>query len=211
MTDGIRALLQRTAPATSGRLSDSGFLFAGAAAGTMGWGGTQLLTWIDPPLGPALATAWWAVLIAAFGLLTVLHAPASVRFSDPMFVWGSVNGTAMVVTVGGVVSAVPPRVAFWHAWVLAAGLGYLGTGTLLVRAGARERGLGYLAGSLVACGVVVVAARSFAAVEPVPFLLLGVLHAVPLLVDAAGGWSVSRRTLSVVGAVGVVLALGVLL
>ncbi|MFC6975606.1 hypothetical protein ACFQL1_14620 [Halomicroarcula sp. GCM10025709] len=207
-TDGVRAFLQRIAPATSGRLSDAGFLLAGATAGALGWGGTQLVAWSAVPLAPVVATAWWVVLIAGFGLLTVFHGPASVRFSDAMFVWGSANGTAMLATVAGVASVLPPRLAFWHAWAVAFGVGYLGTGTLLFRAGFRERGVGYLSSALVAWSVVLVGVRSFATVEPVAFVLLGVLHVVPLVVDATVEWSGESRAIPVIGAVAVVLVVG---
>lgn len=208
VTERVRTLLRQTAPATSGRVSESGFLLAGAGAGALGWGLTQFLAWFEPPLAPVLATAWWAVLVAGFGSLTVLHAPESLRFSDAMFVWGSVNGTAMLATIGGIAAAVPPRIAFWHAWVLASATGYAGTGALLARVGVRERAVGYLASSVVAVAVWLVGVRSFESVEPVAFLLVGALHVVPLVVDATGEWSGAERAVSVAGSVGLVLALG---
>jgi hypothetical protein len=184
VTHRLRRTLQARAPATSERLSERGFLLAGATAGALGWGVTQLLAWAALPAGPLLVTAWWTVLVAGFGLLTVLHGPAAVRFSDAMFVWGTVNGTAMVVTVGGVLGLVPPRVAFWGAWAAASTIGYAGTGVLLLRADHRERGVGYLLSGAIALCVLTVGLGSFDRVVSAGPLVFGILHVVPLAVDA---------------------------
>ena len=193
MTDGLRGGLRRVAPATSGRLDESGFLLVGAAAGLLGWGGTQLLAWFNPPGSALLATALWTVLVAVFSGLTVLHAPETVRFSDAMVVWGTVNPAAMAVTVGGLVGLVPARLAFWTAWVGAAALGYLGTGGLLIRAGAGRRGRGYVASGGVALAVLAIGTVAFETIAPVAFLLLVTLHAVPLVLDAKTGLSPVAR------------------
>ncbi|MFC6862364.1 hypothetical protein ACFQGE_02675 [Halomicroarcula sp. GCM10025817] len=184
VTDTLRERLDRRAPATSDRLSESGFLLAGATAGALGWGGTQLLAWVDTAASAVVATGLWAVLVAGFAGVTVLHGPADTRFSDPMLVWGSVNGTAMLLTVGGLAGLVPPVVAFWGAWAAAAAVGYCWTGGLLEGAGHPERGRGYLLSGVVALAVLAVGAVSFPALEPVAFLVLGVLHVVPLALDA---------------------------
>ncbi|MFC7027635.1 hypothetical protein ACFQH8_09255 [Halomicroarcula sp. GCM10025710] len=113
VTDRVRERLERRSPATSGRLSESEFLLVGAAAGALGWGGTQVLAWLGPRSSAALATGLWAVLVAGFATVTVLHGPDEARFSDPMFVWGSANGTAMALTLGGLAGLVPAVVAFW--------------------------------------------------------------------------------------------------
>jgi len=126
----------------------------------------------------------WALFVGGFVSLTVLHAPEAVRFSDAMFVWGTVNPAAMALTVGGLLGVVPARLAFWQGWVAAAAVGYLGTGWLLVRAGARRRGRGYLASAAVALGVLGLGAAAFDSIAPVAFALLAALHAVPLVLDA---------------------------
>lgn len=200
-TDGIRATLERVAPPTSGRLTESGFLLAGAVAGALGWGGTALAGRLEPAAAPAVATALWVLLVAAFGTITVLHGPGAVRFSDAMLVWGSANGTAMAATVAGLAGVLPGRLAFWSAWAGASTVGYLGTGVLLLRAGRRQRGVGYCLSGGVAAAVLTVGAVAFDAIAPVAVPLLGVLHVVPLTVDA-------RTSLS--GVVrGVVLAVAV--
>jgi hypothetical protein len=190
----LQRALTRAAPATSGRLSESGFLLAGATAGALGWGGTQVLAWADRPSTALLAAALWAVLMVGFVGLTVFHAPPAVRFSAPMLGWGAVNGAATTLTVAGLAGLVPPRTAFWTAWVAAAAVGYCWTGGLLVRAGESERGRGYLATGSVALAVLALGTASFPVVAPVAFLLLAALHAVPLTLDA-------RTTLSPVARV----------
>lgn len=184
VTDGLRASLRAVIPATSGRLDESRFLLAGAGAGLLGWGGTQLLAWLESPDGTVAATVLWVALIAAFSGLTVLHGPDKVRFSAPMVGWGAVNGTATALTVGGVFGFVPARLAFWTAWVGATALGYLWTGGLLVRAGSGRRGWSYLASAAVALCVLGLGSAAFDSVAPVTFLLLAALHAVPLVLDA---------------------------
>ncbi|MDS0281045.1 hypothetical protein [Haloarcula onubensis] len=208
VTGGLRGVLRRVAPATSGRLEESGFLLVGATAGLLGWGGTQALSWTDVPNSAMLATVLWGVLVAGFTGLTVLHAPDAVRFSDAMLGWGAVNGTAMALTLGGLAGLVPARPAFWTAWVGAAALGYCLTGGLLVRAGARGRGRGYLAAGGVALAVLALGTVAFDAVAPVAFLLLAALHAVPLVLDAKTDLSAVARGVVLVTVVGTVLAVG---
>lgn len=203
--------LSRATPATSGRLSESGFLLAGATAGLLGWGGTQVLTWVNRPSGALLATGLWTVLMLGFLGLTVFHAPATVRFSTPMLGWGAVNGTATVLTVAGVAGLVPATVAFWTAWVGAAAVGYCWTGGLLVRAGDAARGRGYLATGLLALALLPVGTLSFAVVAPVAFLLLAAVHAVPLTLDATTGLSPVGRTAVLAGTLAALLGVGVAL
>ncbi|MDS0257829.1 hypothetical protein NDI56_00240 [Haloarcula sp. S1CR25-12] len=210
VTDGLRARLRHVAPATSGRLDESGFLLAGGTAGLLGWGGTQVLAWVAVPDSALLATALWVVLVCGFAGLTVLHGPDDVRFSDAMFGWGTVNGTATALTVAGVSGLVPPRVAFWFAWVGAAALGYLWTGGLLVRAGAAERGRSYLASGGVALAVLALGAVAFETIAPVAFLLLAALHAVPLVLDAKTEFSPVARGAVVALVVGVIVGTGLL-
>jgi hypothetical protein len=184
VTDTVRERLERRSPATSGRLSESEFLLVGAAAGALGWGGTQVLAWLGPRSSAALATGLWAVLVAGFATVTVLHGPDEARFSDPMFVWGSANGTAMALTLGGLAGLVPAVVAFWAVWAAASAVGYCWTGGLLEGSGDSARGRAYFLSGLVALAVLAVGAVAFSAVESVAFLVLGVLHVVPLVLDS---------------------------
>ena len=193
MTDGLRAHLETTAPSTSGRLSESGFLRAGAAAGLLGWGGTQLLAWTDSPAAALFATGLWAALMLGFVGLTVFHAAEAVRFSTPMLGWGVVNGTATALTVAALAGLLPATLAVWAAWAGAAAVGYCWTGGLLVRAGDSERGRGYLLTALVALAVLALGLWSFPTVAPVAFLVLAVVHAVPLAVDERSALSPVAR------------------
>jgi len=193
VTDGLRASLRGVAPPTSGRLDESAFLLAGATAGLLGWGGTQVLAWVDVPSSALAATVLWAVLVVGFASLTLLHGPDAIRFSEAMFAWGTVNPAAMALTAGGLVGVVPDHLAFWTAWVGAAALGYLWTGGLLVRAGASGRGRAYLAAGGIALVVLSVGTVAFSLVAPIAFLLLAALHAVPLVLDAKTELSAAVR------------------
>ena len=208
VSERIRTRLRAAVPTTSGRLTESGFLLAGATAGLLGWGGTQLLAWFDPPGAALLATALWGTLIAAFLAVTILHAPEAIRFSDAMFVWGSVNGTATTLTVAGLAGHLPADVTVWHVWVIASALGYVGTGGLLLRAGATDRGRGYLASGVVAVGVLAVGSVAFPDIEPVAFLALAALHAVALGLDTVTALSAVSRGTVLAGTVSAILAAG---
>ncbi|MEF8973547.1 MAG: hypothetical protein V5A15_01550 [Haloarcula sp.] len=208
--DRLRSRLQRVAPATSGRLTASAFLLSGAVAGLVGWGGTQAIAWLDHASGALLATGLWVVLIGGFVGLTVLHAPDSVRFSDAMLGWGPVNGTAMALTVAGLLGVVPERVAFWHAWVGATAVGYCWTGGVLEGAGQPARGRGYLGAGVVGLCLLAVGTVAFPLVAPTGYLALAALHASPMILDVQTALPAIRRA-GVVGiAVAAVLAVGVI-
>ena len=200
--NGLRSRLQRVAPATSGRLTPAEFLLSGAAAGLVGWGGTQAIAWLSRANGALFATALWVVLIGSFVGLTVLHAPDSVRFSDAMFAWGTVNTTATAVTVGGLLGVIPTQAAFWHAWVGATAIGYCWTGGVLEGAGQPVRGRGYLGAGVVGLCLLAAGAVAFPLVAPVGFLALAALHALPMVLDVRTALPAVHRT----GVVGVMVA-----
>ena len=206
--DGLRSRLQRVAPATSERLTASEFLLSGAAAGLVGWGGTQALSWSSHANGALLATALWVVLIGGFVGLTVLHAPDSVRFSDAMFAWGTVNTAAMGLTVGGFLGVVPEQAAYWHAWVGATAVGYCWTGGVLEGAGQPGRGRGYLGAGVVGLCLLTVGAVAFPLVAPLGYLALAALHAGPMILDVRTALPAIHRTGVVGVAVAAVLAVG---
>jgi hypothetical protein len=207
----LRSRLQRVAPATSGRLTASEFLLSGAAAGLVGWGGTQALAWSSRANGPLLATVLWVVLIGGFVALTVFHAPNSVRFSDAMFAWGTVNTTATALTIGGRLGVVPEQVAFWHAWVGATAVGYCWTGGFLEEAGQPVRGRGYLGAGVVGLCLLAVGAVAFPLVAPTGYLALAALHAGPMILDVRTALPAVHRTGAVGAAVVAVLVAGVLM
>ncbi|WP_336337071.1 hypothetical protein [Haloarcula brevis] len=206
--DGLRSRLQRVAPATSGRLTPSAFLLSGAAAGLVGWGGTQVITWSNAADGALLAAGLWGVLLGGFVGLAVLHAPDSVRFSDAMLAWGTVNAAATALTVGGLLGIVPERLAFWYAWVAATAVGYCWTGGVLEGAGQPVRGRGYLGAGVVGLGLLAVGAVAFPLVAPAGYLALAVLHATPLILDVRTAVPAFGRTAVVGVAVAGVLVVG---
>ena len=205
-SDALRRRLRRVAPATSGRLTAAEFLLSGAAAGALGWGGTQAIAWADPDAGTVLAPVLWVVVAGGFVGLTVLHAPESLRFSDVLFVWGTVNGLAMALTVGGLLGLVPATLAFWHAWVAATAVGYCWTGGVLEGAGQPVRGRGYLGAGVVGLGLLAVGVVAFERVEPTGYLALGALHALPLVLDVRT--VLPARSRATVVALAVAAALG---
>ncbi|MFU1780480.1 hypothetical protein ACM16X_03755 [Haloarcula japonica] len=200
--DGLRNRLQRVAPTTSGWLTASEFLLSGAAAGLVGWGGTQVVAWSSRADGALLATALWVVLMGGFIGLTVLHAPDSVRFSDAMLAWGAVNTTAMALTVVGLLGVIPEQLAFWHAWVASTTVGYCWTGGVLEGAGQPARGRGYLGAGVVGLGLLTVGAVAYPLVTPAGYLALAALHALPMVLDVRTALPAVHRT----GVVGVVVA-----
>lgn len=208
LSERLRASLEQFAPPTSGRLSTREFLLAGAGAGAVGWTGTQLLTWTAPPAAAWVAAALWFVLAGLFVGVTVAHGPDEIRFSAPMLGWGAVNGTATTLTLAGLAGLVPARLAFWQAWVAASTVGYCWTGGLLERAGARDRGRGYVLAGLVALGVLAVETLAVGVVSPVAYLVLAVLHAVPLTLDAVTDLSAGARAIVVAVFAGSLLAFG---
>jgi hypothetical protein len=211
LTGRLRSSLDRIAPPTSGRLSLRAFLLAGAGAGAVGWTGTQLLTWTAPPAAASLATALWVVLAGAFVGLTVRHGPDEIRFSDPMLVWGTVNGTATALTFAGLAGLVSARLAFWQTWVAASAVGYCWTGGLLEGAGETNRGRGYALTGLVGLCVLAVDTLAVGVTAPVAYLVLGVLHAVPLTLDAVTGLSAGARSTIVATVVGSLLVTGMVI
>ncbi|GCF14863.1 hypothetical protein Harman_27980 [Haloarcula mannanilytica] len=208
--DRLRSRLQRAAPATSGRLTAAEFLLSGAAAGLVGWVGTQIIAWSNHTSGALLATALWVVLVGGFVGLTVFHAPESVRFSDAMLAWGTINTAAMVLTVGGLLGVVPESLAYWHAWVAALAVGYCWTGGVLEGAGQPARGRGYLGAGVLGLCLLAVGAVSFSLVAPTGYLALAALHAGPMLLDVRTGLPAVYRTAVVGIAVAFVLVIGVI-
>ena len=148
-------------------------------------------------------------IIGGFVGLTVFHAPDSVRFSDAMFVWGTVNTTATALTVGGLLGVVPEQLAFWHAWVGATAVGYCWTGGVLEGAYQPVRGRGYLGAGVVGLCLLAVGAVAFPLVAPAGYLALAALHASPMILDVRTALPAVHRTGVVGAAVAAVLVVGV--
>ena len=167
------------------------FLALGAVLALAGWGLTQTLA-LRPGLALELVgvestvavVAFWAtasVVMAAVGLLAGAR---TVRYSPLLWLWGGLVGVALLLDALVLFGAVSPnvgRVLLWTPWPVVLGLGYLVTGVV---AGHRNR-VAYLVGSLTA-GLVLFAALLFPkTVATWAFAATGVVHAAPLLVDAA--------------------------
>lgn len=209
VSDALRSRPQRVAPATSGRFTAAEILLAGATAGIVGWGGTQAIAWLNHTSGPLLATGLWVILIGGFVGLTVLHAPDHVRFSNAMLVWGTVNTSAMALTVGGLLGIVPEALAYWYAWVGATAVGYCWTGGVLEGAGQPAHGRGYLGAGIVGLCLLAVGAISFPLVATTGYLALAALHAAPMVIDVRTALPASYRTAVVGVAVAAALTVGV--
>lgn len=175
---------------TLGQLSGRRFLALGAAVGAVGWSVTALLT-ARPMLAavapaplddPALlASAVWFALVPVMIGTGLFATPDRVRFSRPMLVWGPANGLASVATVAALFGALPPA-TYWLAWALAGAAGYLATGVAVQDVGGRGRTWLAAAG----CEALVPVA-ALGPGGPWPFAVLGVVHALPLALDAVDG------------------------
>ncbi|SNZ03358.1 hypothetical protein SAMN06269185_0256 [Natronoarchaeum philippinense] len=168
----------------------SPFLVLGALLGAIGWAATQYVAWnpgvVLGAVGVAGTTAivlgWLGatLLMAAVGLTVASRA---VRYSPPLWVWSGLVGAAIAVNLSVVLGVAPrsvARYALWHPWMVAFALGFALTAIL---ARGRNR-LAYAAGSASSLLVLAAAVVFPAATGGIIFLLTGVVHAGPLLVDA---------------------------
>jgi hypothetical protein len=171
-------------PPPTGRVGPEQFLRLGAGVGVVGWTGTQTLAWVDPPGSGAVAIALWVALVGVMTGVGLRHCTDALRFSTPLLVWGTVNAAAMTLTVVATLGDTPNWLAVpvWQVWVLAAAVGYGGTAVSMHRAG-REWELYAVAGVLETV-LLAVGVLAPGAVAAAPYLLVGLLHAMPLLVDA---------------------------
>lgn len=169
------------------------FLVVGAVLAAVGWGGTQLLA-SSPGLAletvgfeaAAVVVAYWLVASVAMVALAVAAGERVLRYSPLLWAWGALVSLALLVDVAVVLGAVGPalgRTLLWTPWPIVVGVGFALTGVVAAH---RARGA-YLAGTL-AAGLVVLAAVLFPSTVPDwAFAATGVVHAVPLLVDARLG------------------------
>ncbi|WP_227133475.1 hypothetical protein [Halorubellus salinus] len=169
------------------------FLVVGAVLAAVGWGGTQFLA-SSPGLAlevlgfeaAVVVVAYW--LVASVGMVALALAAGQrvVRYSPLLWAWGALVSLALLVDVAVVLGAFGPslgRTLLWTPWPVVIGVGFALTGLLAAH---RARGA-YLVGAL-AAGLVVLAAVLFpSTVGDWAFAATGVVHAVPLLVDARVG------------------------
>lgn len=177
-----------------GQANGNAFIGLMALAGLVGWGMTVVALRVEAPM-MAVTVAWVVVWFGAlaWGYLGVER--GAVR-TLPTAVWVVVTVLATALNVYA--AAVGPPELVWLPWFGAFAAGYLATAVLVERAGVY-----WLAGlastALFAYGVyaaatntghsVVTSGGSTAVLLPLPFtyVLLGLLHVVPMAVDAARG------------------------
>jgi hypothetical protein len=128
-----------------------------------------------------LVIAVWVVYTVGSRLVGVVVADNRVWLSSPFVVWFLVSAFALIANGVGVIAGdtTTGRLLMWLPWGLAFVVGYLGTWALVNRGG-----IYFLA----AVGsVVFVAAGVTVGVAGLHFAILGLLHGVPTIVDAARG------------------------
>jgi hypothetical protein len=169
-------------------------LALGGVLGLLGWALTQFIAGrpgfaLDAVgvEGTVVVVGFWAVATVALVGLGLLAGARTVRYSPLLWLWVALVATALAldaaVVYGLVSSPELARTLLWTPWPVVLAVGYLVTGVVATH---RTRAA-YLVGSL-AAGLVLLAAVLFPATVPDwAFAATGVVHAVPLLVDARLG------------------------
>jgi len=168
-------------------LSANQYIALIAVVGMILWAGTQAvvlsLTFeVTKVLGVTGAViSLWVVYTVGSRLFGAAAVDTRVWLSSPFLLWLVVSVLALGANAAGVVvgDTGTGRTLMWLPWGLAFTVGYLGTWGLVDRGGV------YLMAGLASAGYVV--AATVATVAGLHFAILGVLHGVPMLVDAARG------------------------
>lgn len=190
-------MMDTTAAGTDPSMRDgiglNALLVVGAMLGAVGWGGTQALA-STPGLAldvlgieaAVAVVAYWVVATVALVALALVAGQRVVLFSPLLWAWGVLVAGALAVNVAAALGAFAPslgRWLLWAPWPVVVGLGFALTGVLAAH---RARGA-YLVGAL-AAGLVLLAAALFpSTVIDWAFAATGVVHVLPLLVDARTG------------------------
>ncbi len=137
-------------------------------------------------------TIAWALVYFGFLALAAASVRRDVEFSPVGLVWILVMGVGFFANVAAFFMEPPLRPFFmWLSWYGYFGVAYLVTGFLVKRGGVYtltglvSSGL-FLAG-LASCLGYVSLGVGWATPWPAPFVVLGVLHAVPMIVDGLRG------------------------
>lgn len=165
-------------------------LAVGAVAGAVGWGFTQFLAstpgfalatvGVD---GSVLAVAYWALASAGMVATGVLAGARVVRYSPLLWLWGALVAGALAldaVALAGLVGPELTRTLLWTPWPVVLGVGFAVTAAVA----AHRRRAAYAVGAVAASLVLVGAVLFPTTVVDWAFAATGVVHAVPLLVDA---------------------------
>lgn len=178
----MQPLVGRLAPPTSATVDGDGFLALGAAVGTLGWAGTQALALWGGRHAPLVAAALWLALVGVMGVVGLTRTPDTVRFSRPLAVWGTTNGSATALSAVAV--ALPgtfPARAVVAAWCCSFLVGYAATARFVGGRGARPYWLGT---ALATAGLAGVWAAP--AVADWGYLVAGTVHVLPLALAVRG-------------------------
>lgn len=189
-SQGDGGAVQRTAADLHDGIGTNRFLVLGALLGAIGWAATQYVAW-NPGLvlgasgveGTTAIVLGWLCATALMVGVGLAAASRAVRYSPPLWVWSGLVGAATAINLSVVLGVAPrsvARYALWHPWIVAFALGYALTAVL---ARGRNR-LAYAAGSMGSVLVLAAALTFPALIGSAVFLLTGVVHAGPLLVDA---------------------------
>jgi hypothetical protein len=168
-------------------------LAVGAVLAAVGWALTQFLA-SSPGLALSLVgyqatvvvVAYWTVATVGLVALAATAGAPAIRYSPLVWLWGVLVVGALAADLAvllGVVEGSLARTLLWTPWPIVLGVGYAVTGVVA----AHRTRAAYLVGAL-AAGLVVLAAVLFPSTVPDwAFAAIGVVHALPLLVDARIG------------------------
>jgi hypothetical protein len=140
--------------------------FSAEAAFGVGWAGLVTLVWLG-------------VFSMRIGMAKMAVRP-KVQFSGPGIVWVTTMAAAFVLNVVGLF--VGSAALMWLPWAAGFAFAYTATGLMV------ERGGVFLLAGVASAGLTAYGLFVGTAADLVfPFLALGLLHSVPMLVDAARG------------------------
>lgn len=177
----------RFVPFLNHSASANAYLALTGVLGLLFWGATAYFRATGFPdvswagLSGTLVIAW-AVLWVGRWLLAAVRVDRGVWLSKPAIVWMTVTVGAFGASAYGLGLGFTPEgtTLLWAPWAVAFAIGYLATGVLV------QRGRIYLLAGVASLGILV-AGLLFDAPAAALFVALGLVHGVPMLIDAARG------------------------
>lgn len=188
-------------------MSAEEFLLLGAGVGVVGWTGTAVVELAGIPRGGVVVLGLWAVLVAVMVGAGLLATSDGVRFSLPLLGWGVLNTVAIAVTVSAVALGGSSDTV-WTIWAADLTLGYAWTARAFLNRHQRRRAVTYGVAALLGIGLLLVHSANPGKLQPVRYLALAVLHAVPLALESRRSLGTSTKVAALTGAVVGVLAVG---